>query len=141
MKPEQMEAITRAVSHAVADWYRMAKDHHDDGNHDVAQDHNDMGDDAKDAMAALHAAWETIDNPSETTPAAFRAALDAIGHNQTTFAAHVGVTSRSVRHWAAGTPPPPKMVMLLLDHMRRAGQYGPVARTPQPLPTAQAGQG
>ena len=139
MKPEQIEAITRAVNHAVADWYRAGQDQHDDGNHDVAQDHYDMGDDAQDALAALHAAWATMDAPTPSTPAAFRASLEAVGHNQTTFARHVDVAARTVRCWAAGTPPAPRAIMLLLDHMRRAGQYGPVARTPKPLPTAQAG--
>jgi len=141
MKPEQMEAISAAVGHAIADWQALARDFHDDGEHENAQAYETETTTAQDALAALHAAWATMDAPTPSTPAAFRASLEAVGHNQTTFARHVDVAPRTVRCWAAGTPPAPRAIMLLLDHMRRAGQYGPVARTPKPLPTAQAGQG
>ncbi len=139
MVQEQMDVISRALTQAMDDWEFSSSECHDSGDHAAAEDYANKISQTRRAMAALHAAWATMDAPTPSTPAAFRAALEAVGHNQTTFARHVDVAPRTVRCWAAGTPPAPRAIMLLLDHMRRAGQYGPVSRTPKPMPAASQG--
>ena len=61
------------------------------------------------------------------TPAAFRAALAALGYTQSGFAAFARVDARTVRKWAAGDRAIPGPVEVLLEMLVKAAIKTPRA--------------